>query len=137
MNLFRHLFSAGQQSADNASRDADDAAVAAAPENTAAAGQGGELVRGMLIGELARQGALNPALAAMVVDVSGLESAEDTASELAARVDALRRSDSYLFIGRGDGMATGLSHGAGETDADSMSDYDYYSRIRMKDSAQS
>ena len=65
-----------------------------------------------------------------------LESAEDTASELAARVDALRRSDSYLFIGRGDGMATGLSHGAGETDVDSMSDYDYYSRIRMKDSAQ-
>lgn len=136
MNLFRHLFSAGQQSAGDASRGADDAAATAAPENTAAVGQEGELVRGMLIGELARQGALNPALAAMVVDVSGLESAEDTASELAARVDALRRSDSYLFIGRGDGMATGLSHGAGETDVDSMSDYDYYSRIRMKDSAQ-
>lgn len=135
MNLFRHLFSAGNGSADGASRDADGRAASAAPENTAGE-PGGEFLRGMLIGELARQGALNPALAAMVVDVSGLESAEDTASELAARVDALRRSESYLFIGRGDGMATGLSHGGTETDADQMSDYDYYSRIRMRDSAQ-
>lgn len=89
---------------------------------------------GLLMAELIRQGALNPSLAAKVIDLDGLETAEDLQSEISGRVSSLRQSEPYLFISYKDAGATGLRHGTTHTDTDSMSDFDYYSKYRFKNS---
>lgn len=83
--------------------------------------------------ELIRQGAYNPEAAAAIIVKDGIQwDSNDIKSEVAARVEALKSSDSYLFHSSGDSFSTGAAHAAASVDTDSMSDSEYYRHIRLK-----
>lgn len=89
-----------------------------------------------LVGELVRRGAHNPGMTAKAIGIGGMAgNCENVNAEAASRVAELMRSDPYLFKGTGSGedavVSTGASHGGASSDPDSMSDVEYYSRMKL------
>lgn len=79
--------------------------------------------------ELAKNGAMNPALAASVIgfdDICGSDEEVKHAAE--EKVKLLMKSEPYMFAGRSEPtFSTGSAHTGSVVDTDSMSDSEYYS----------
>lgn len=81
---------------------------------------------------LAEAGARNPRLLSAALDKTKLKLEGDTVTGLSQQLEAVRKSDPYLFKEEpGSGSSTGVSHGGTVPDFSALSDEEYY-KLTMK-----